>query len=727
MRPSTLLLVAGGSALAACLLSACGAGGAGSPAVAPIVLPQEANLAVANVPSQLLNLRHQGEWLAAHPQSGQSITGSGEKHYQGIVRANYKPGGPNDVLYVTKSGHPDNNEEAFLGVIQLRSRSSTAGASAPYGERMRSNLLQRGVETADTEPPTSDRVVKRIEFDDWKHPGGLQMIGDILVVPMEQPIDANGETIEDKDCEIWFYDCTDRLNPVRMDYSLVMDIDTGLAYKPRAEAGVVGIIKLPEPDGRFALLVTWAGDYQVACYISNRTSFFLPDGSQDPLFEFQLYDLWEIPDQRDFDFTSLSINPFTVDPFVGPWPYATNSSDNNLISTFQTMHLVQQADGRIYMIAALNTNNFSPVFVGYDVVSLFEVQGLPNDGVRTVGDIRFEFAGRKAFNMMPHDEGVVILGGEIGDRAVFGNGNAGVGAYVSPTGELLLYAIAHNETDENIDLLRMSEFRHRDMTWSEPHVGPRWMPEPFGPQVTLEVGQRLVRELRAEPWILGSWADLYEDISYNSNGNAYNKICQVIDAPDLLLDDYETQFSRLDGAGINNGFEDKASSHRLCVDPTTWLALYNDNNLEDNLFVVAPDADGGFSLRSNYGFFDANDQANSATFRTFQETLDSLPADTGMAILAGLTGLSAEEIEARLAVPEVEWDLDGDGVFEIVGTAKDTVQKLDFVAEETGIYRIRARRRGVGTDVQGNTVELVIRVVARGAGGDGGDGGSGGT
>lgn len=725
MRTRSLIIAVGVGALNACVLGGCGAGGARGPAPEPITLPQEANAVVADVPQQFFNLRHQGEWLAAHPQGGQSITGSGDRHYQGVVRAPYKAGGPNDVFYVTKSGHPDDNEEAFLGVVQLRSRSAIDGASAPFGERMRSNLLQRGTETADTAPPTTDRVVRRIEFSDWKHPGGLQMTGDILVVPMEQPIDALGETIEDKDCEIWFYDCTDRLNPVRMDYTLVLDIDTGLSYKPRAEAGVVGIIKLPEPDGRFALLVTWAGDFQVACYVSNRTSFFLPDGRQDPQFEFQPYAFWEVTDQPEFDFTGLSINPFTVDPFIGAWPYATNSTDNNLVSTFQTMHLVQQADGGIYMIAARNTNNFSPVFVGIDVVSVFQVVGLPSDGVQATGEVRFLYRGQKAFNMMPHDEGIIVLGGEIGDRAVFGNGNAGVGAYVSPTGELLLYAIAHNETDENMDLLRMSEFRHRDMTWNAPHVGPRWMPEPFGPMVTLEVGEELVRELRAEPWILGSWVDLYEDSSYNSNGNAYQKIVQVIDAPDVLLDDYQTRFSRLDGAGINNGFEDKASSHRLCLDPTTWFALYDDNNLEASLFSVAPEEDGRLSLRSNYGFVDANDQANSATFYSFQQTLDLFPARvTGMLVLGQVTGLTSEEIEQRMAVPEVEWDLDGDGVFEIAGTSKDTVQTLTFVAEELGIYRIRARRRGVGTDVHGDPVELVIRVVDRGAGGDGASGGS---
>ena len=177
---------------------------------------------------------------------------------------------------------------------------------------------------------------------------------------------------------------------------------------------------------------------------------------------------------------------------------------------------------------------------------------------------------------------------------------------------------------------------------------------------------------------------------------------------------FQTDFARLDGAGLlnHNGFNDKASSHRICLEPTTYFSLYENEDLEELIWHIWPQLGTGYHSRVNFGTFEANDVATSAQFRTFEAFL-AVQQDRaeGIKILAAATGLSTQEVESRLAVPEVEWDLDGDGNFEIRGGESEIEQTIVFEASALGETRIRARRRGIGTDVNGDPVEFVIRVV----------------
>jgi len=92
----------------------------------------ESNGKVLNVTSAFENLRTDGEWLGARLALGippGSVFEESERHYQGIQRAPYHLGGPNNILYVTRSG-PENgpNDSGFLAVIQLSTRDGKAVA-----------------------------------------------------------------------------------------------------------------------------------------------------------------------------------------------------------------------------------------------------------------------------------------------------------------------------------------------------------------------------------------------------------------------------------------------------------------------------------------------------------------------------------------------------------------------------------------------------------------------
>lgn len=116
------------------------------------------------------------------------------KHYQGMVRISDTNGRP--VFIMSRSGNatiscasdPDNPGE--LLVVQFDSRGSD-------GERMRSNRLRRGSRFEDSAPPTNDRGTRSIRLNGsstdrngrtwpaWCHPGGMQVVGDVLFVPVE--------------------------------------------------------------------------------------------------------------------------------------------------------------------------------------------------------------------------------------------------------------------------------------------------------------------------------------------------------------------------------------------------------------------------------------------------------------------------------------------------------------------------------------------------------------
>jgi len=97
-----------------------------------------------------------------------------DEHIQGIARS---PQTGKPIFYVTRSGNKnDPDYYASLMVVEMGTRDTDV-------ERLRSNRLLKDEETRNT-PPTMDRVIKNIPYSYWEHPGGIQMSGDILAVPV---------------------------------------------------------------------------------------------------------------------------------------------------------------------------------------------------------------------------------------------------------------------------------------------------------------------------------------------------------------------------------------------------------------------------------------------------------------------------------------------------------------------------------------------------------------
>ena len=143
---------------------------------------QTGNGCAPDVPGQFNALKHHGEALGFFLGAG-ALDPDIQRHYQGIQRL---PGPGVPTFFVTKNGNPtvgSDQDPGSLLTVRLASRDVE-------GERVRSNRLELTRDTENTPPPPTDRVVHNIQFDstdglDYRHAGGIQTYGDVLVVPLE--------------------------------------------------------------------------------------------------------------------------------------------------------------------------------------------------------------------------------------------------------------------------------------------------------------------------------------------------------------------------------------------------------------------------------------------------------------------------------------------------------------------------------------------------------------
>src|SRR5262249_49496436 len=147
------------------------------------------------------------------------------------------------------------NEEGYLIVARMGSREHT-------GERMRTNLLpfNRPSEWTDI---ALDKAVTAIPMDGehgipaYRHPGGVQVLGNVLAVGTEKPF--GDEKVR---ATILFFDITHPENPVLKSRFDPLDPDTqNNDYNKEFGADPVGLTAIRAEDGaccRYLLVVAGA-------------------------------------------------------------------------------------------------------------------------------------------------------------------------------------------------------------------------------------------------------------------------------------------------------------------------------------------------------------------------------------------------------------------------------------------------------------------------------------
>jgi len=219
---------------------------------------------VVNLEATFKRIRARAEYLSVH--DGDQFAGSRYtvrsanhhgflNHFQGILRL--KDG---QHLLISGSDWEKNTRNSHLFIIKMKSR-PTIG---PLG----SNLV------FNKKPPEEDKVVKTIGIDKqlW-HAGGMDILGDLLVVPIEQGTNEIVKKIADTGPEdpnhskIVFFDMTDPQNP-KFFKDCIID-------RLKAKAGAAALIRLQ--TGYF-LVAAWSDSDN----FPPRLDFYLSDEPHFP-------------------------------------------------------------------------------------------------------------------------------------------------------------------------------------------------------------------------------------------------------------------------------------------------------------------------------------------------------------------------------------------------------------------------------------------------------------
>lgn len=216
---------------------------------------------------------------------------AGLSHFQSIKRV------PNtNYVYLDAGDTP--NKIAHLFIVQMTSEP------------------KKGVwRSTPSKPNPTDMVIKTIKLhkgaDHW-HPGGMDICGKYLVIPLEGSIGTTAA----------FYDISDPLKPVR------------LAVNIEIPGGCMATALTRLPDDHY-LVGTFMNTDRLDLFYSKTTK--LEDGFYDT-------------------------------------PTVSNVEREASRSNYQNINFVTQTDGTLFMAASQNTENTSPVISGDDYLDLFVIE-----------------------------------------------------------------------------------------------------------------------------------------------------------------------------------------------------------------------------------------------------------------------------------------------------------------------------------------------------------------
>jgi hypothetical protein len=534
------------------------------------------------------------------------------RHYQGMARST-GPGVPH--LFVTHNGNHNPNSCPFrhdypgeLLVVQMASRSDD-------GERLRSNRIQRDKSTVDTPPASEDTTVAVVRFDGrngwpaYHHPGGVQLVGDVLAVPLEGPCpaeDAPEDICADSPEGAWpamqvvFIDVSDPTSPQLLSSFTGVDVpSTSPREFPEFSAGLVALT--PTPGGRYLMAVTGKSNDVVRFFRSKPTE---PDGTTN--LASSALD-WELV----FDYFEDDIE----DDIGTDWP-----GDNPFPAAYQTMNFVREGgpSGQLFVAATRNTSYLT---TGSDEADLYRVTEAP-------GHFTFQRVARRHLVALPTAAASSFGQGDIANFA------AASGFYVSPSGELILYATEHENQGPN-GTVKAGEWRNHDMV--RPGSSTLRPSAAAGGPYTVGEGGTVALSGAARPPATRAWIELFADENFQNRS-------VVIDHPDYGLDDFDN-FNKIEAnEGDLNRFSDDPQSIRWFAPPGCKITL-NDHHVGAGGFP-------GEYTRTLQG--DGNVHAAN---------LKDVRKNDGTGNIAGKTSSVTWDCPVYDAGATLTWDLDGDGTF----------------------------------------------------------------
>jgi hypothetical protein len=474
---------------------------------------------------------------------------------------------------VTLNSEENSGEAGGVAIVEMYSREAN-------GERLRSNRLEREAETEDTSPPPEDLIVRWFELPTtYDHPGGMQVVGDIAAIAMMEAGDGH----PDPPGVVMFMDLSGLpdVNAVEL-FPETLDV---IGPEESTRIGAVGITQLL--DGRFLLVVQNGKGRWLHFFRSEATSYDgLVDDLSDPSDQaFFWLDSWHYPE------------------IIGKWYREVDGIPTS--ASFQTINLVTQEDGRVFLIGARNSNKAAPFFEfpviveSEDRLQLYEVENFDGSGdvvVRT----RLSEDGK---HMHLTNAGFLSTAGS-GHN---GNFNAAAGVYISPTGEFILYAAEHDNDGppgNEEGFVRMAEFRCGYMARED---SPLYLPaaDAGGGEggYAVEEGSTVVLDgSGSEPAFIKPWVELYEHDHFGGRS-------VVLDWDDRDLEDWQ-DFGKLDG--LHRGFHDQASSAVWWAPPGCDIGLYEDDNFGGKVATLVGDGTIHEYLDMGQDPFDGDDDCSDS-------------------------------------------------------------------------------------------------------------------
>jgi len=351
-------------------------------------------------------------------------------------------------------------------------------------------------------------------------------------------------------------------------------------------AGAAALTRLP--DGLFLLAVGGEDDSaEVHTYISSDHELL------DPSITFAPFDIW-------------------YDDELGPGPWPTGGEAH------QTLNFIEQCDGALYLVGTNNTQ--PPGLGGIDWADLYSVFVTPSN------QVRLWYVGSK--HIFCNSDG-----GKLCDL------RAAAGMYVSPSGELILYASEHDNdgpSEDGIGTIRMGEFRHEQMFRPG---SPLWAPtaDAGGPYSVPEGGSHQLDAAGSRPPFAEAWAELFEHAGFAASGRSI-----VLDYHDRTLEDW-------DNINDIDDFEDEPSSVRWAAPAGCDIVLFKDRWFEGDTLTL--EGDGTIREIRDLDSEGFGDETSSVRFQGTSCDGDAL---------------------------SFVWDTDGDGAFESAGrTASFDAAQLD--------------------------------------------------
>lgn len=536
---------------------------------------------VPDVSAQFGALEHHAEGLAfTLNESKGAPDASISNHYQGIVRY---PGAGTAVFYVTQK---NDDSGGYVHVVGMGSRGTD-------GERLRSNLHVPGFSTELSAPPANDTWVRSFHLDGnlavngqklrrYIHPGGMAIADNILFVAMDTPDSAGlGGT-----GAIVLFDLgvngENRLNPKPIK---VLNVDHSID-----NLGVVS------EGANYFIWTNGDGGKQMHIYRTNGGPLRASNLSIRHVIRWQ---------------------PGSTYDYSGPaWPTGASAHQS---STFiqQSTSETPGVSSPLYMICMRHDGPFGLPLMGDDYADLYKV--VPN-----------QIGAKVTFVKSIHETLRYDEAGHLGNFA------AATGAYVSPSGELILYSAPHNDEDKfSTDNVRISEIRHRDVVRpNSPLLQPR---ASAGGPYTVKEGGIVALNGSGTPAV-GPWVELFDDDHFKDR----SIVIDYADRAKFKLNDFE----KLDQFG------DKTSSVRWRLPVGMKVELFEDDNFGGSKKTLV--GNGKIQEISDLGSF--GDETSSLRF------VGANPWD----------------------VLTYTWDLDGDNVFGETGTAaargNETGRAPTFVA-----------------------------------------------